>query len=698
MNNTLLNEAHASQSLLAALKEWKELGLIRAIDYHFGEFISTLGGDNLCLLSATFCSEYLGLGHICLPLDEIAKQLNEKCLVSKMEMDVFCERHDLLTLLPSEQDLQQALLASPCVSNTPDHKAPLSLEHNALYLRRYALFEQLIADKLLAQPPLAIPDVKASLDNLFASNYQYIYAAWQQDHGQALLPLCEKFLDVVHADELDWPAIAHCFEQAQSAQDLQALDGLITQKNRCDWQKVSAALALCSPRCVISGGPGTGKTTTVTKLLALLLQVDPTLLIKMVAPTGKAAARLTESISNALQDLNIDQAIKDNIPTQASTIHRLLGVNVNSNHFRFNDQNRLHLDLLLVDEASMVDLPLMAKLLMALPDHARLILLGDKDQLASVEAGAVLGDICAFIDSGYSTQQAQQLAQLTGFDGLRKLGSGGAGMADKLCLLRKSYRFDQFSGIGFLASAINSGKASSKKVQALCTQYDDLNHYANNDSSHGLLNEMIVAGYRDYLSAITVIGADNRDLAKQLLKKFSDFKILCAIREGDWGVMGLNQRAEMVLGQAGLITVTNQSEQQLSSWYVGRPVMITQNNYHLGLYNGDIGLCLADESGQLRVYFQMADGDIYDFQPSRLPSHETVYAMTVHKSQGSEFAHTVLALPQNSVPVVTRELIYTGITRAKKQLTLFSDLALMARAIKHKTQRFSRLVERLTVE
>jgi len=686
--------------LVDELKKWKELGLLRAIDYHFGKFVAELGADNLTLLSATFCSEYLGLGHICLPLDEIAKHLNEKCQITETDLQQFCEQYELTCLLQNSNETHARLTNSNCVStNVDENSAPLSLEFDALYLRRYARFEQLIADKLLHQPQIIFHgDVKAELDKLFVIDYRYIYQAWCDDKLQSLPLLCEKYLDVLPENELDWPAITMLFEQANCVGDLQVLDSLIPMASRCDWQKVSAALALSSPRCVISGGPGTGKTTTVTKLLALLLQVREDLNIKMVAPTGKAAARLTESIANALLDLNVEQTIKDKIPTQASTIHRLLGVKANSNHFRFNEGKRLNLDLLLVDEASMVDLPLMAKLLMALPEHARLILLGDKDQLASVEAGAVLGDICAFINSGYSEQKAKQLVELTGFDSLLRQSHGPEGMADKLCLLKKSYRFDQYSGIGFLANAINQGKASAKQVLALCEKYDDLSHFANNESSQNLLSEMIVEGYSAYLAQIQKIDTNNRDLPKRLLKLFSQFKILCAIREGDWGVMGLNQLAENVLNSKGLISLGANSEQLANSWYVGRPVMITQNNYHLGLYNGDIGLCLLDEMDQMRIYFQMADGEIYDFQPSRLPSHETVFAMTVHKSQGSEFAHTVLALPQTQVPVVTRELIYTGITRAKKQLTLFADLPLMSRAIKDKTLRFSRLVERLKAD
>ncbi|WP_019612751.1 exodeoxyribonuclease V subunit alpha [Psychromonas ossibalaenae] len=679
--------------MLEQLKQWKEQGLLRSIDYHFAKFSADLGADPLTQLCAAFTSEYLGLGHICLPVDQIAVHLNEKCLASEISLPEFCQKHDIECLLQNNEQAHALLSESLCVGEN----APLHLQFNALYLARYAQFEQLIADKLLHQPQVILSgNVKGQLDALFALNYEYIWQAWCADKSQSVPLLCEKYLDVVDSAPLDWQAVETLFKQAQGCDVLQALDILIPEACRCDWQKVSAALALSSARCVISGGPGTGKTTTVTKLLALLINAQPDLLIKMAAPTGKAAARLTESISSALNGLNIDPALKDKIPSEASTIHRLLGVKANSNHFRHNQHKKLHLDLLLVDEASMVDLPLMAKLLAALPDHARLILLGDKDQLASVEAGAVLGDICSFIESGYSAEKAQQLSELTGFSSLLKDKHSSAAMADNLCLLRKSYRFDQYSGIGFLAKAINSGRAGSRQLLKLCNDYADLQHYANNEQGLPAIEKLMLNGYRPYLESLCVISADNRDNAKNLLKLFNQFKILCAIREGEWGVNGLNQRCEKVLYKAGLInSLSYQDAAELSTWYVGRPIMITQNNYHLGLYNGDIGLCLSDDENQLRVYFQMADGSVADFQPSRLPSHETVFAMTVHKSQGSEFAHTVLSLPETQVPVVTRELIYTGITRAKKELTLFADLSLTASAIRSKTQRFSRLVERL---
>lgn len=679
--------------MLTQLKQWTESGILRSIDYHFAKFVSGLGATNLTTLSAAFVSEYLGLGHICLPLDDIAQHLNEKCLSSDIDLQSFCQQHDIECLLQNSQETHALLSDELCIGE----QAPLTLQFNALYLNRYAQFEQVIADKLLNQPQVILTgDIKAELDALFAVNYGYLWQTWCVDKTQSVRKLCEKFLDLLPQADVNWQNIETVFEQAKQSSDLQLLDSMIAESERCDWQKVSAALALSSARCVISGGPGTGKTTTVTKLLALLLKVKPDLLIKMVAPTGKAAARLTESISHALIELDIDAQLKEKIPSQASTIHRLLGVKANSNHFLHNQNNKLHLDLLLVDEASMVDLPLMAKLLMALPDHARLILLGDKDQLASVEAGAVLGDICYFIESGYSKEKAQLLADLTGFSSLLKATDTVTKMADNLCLLRKSYRFDQYSGIGYLARAVNSGRASRRQILKLCSDYNDLSYFVNNEHGAIELDKLILAGYTPYLKSLPVITENTRDKARQLLSIFNQFKVLCATRQGEWGVAAINNRCEQLLVKAGLINQQMMSQEYgYSTWYPGKPIMITENNYNLGLYNGDIGICLLNGENQLRVYFQMADGAIADFQISRLPSFETVFAMTVHKSQGSEFAHTVLVLPEHPLPVVTRELIYTGITRAKKRLTLFADLRLLEQAATLRTQRASRLVERL---
>ncbi|MEG3753751.1 exodeoxyribonuclease V subunit alpha [Psychromonas arctica] len=682
-------------SMLTLLKQCQLNQQIRPIDFHFAKFMAELGADNLMQLAAALTSQQLGGGHICLPIDKIGGLFHQHCLQLGLDSQQESERLNVSCIFHDQQQAHYQLNESLCCGDD----APLRLQYSALFMARYAEFEQLISDKLLQPIPVQM-DVasKGYLEKLFTPQYGFIWDAWQTDTHQSIQMLCEKYLDVIDSASVDWSAVTQCFHHAGSSKDLVLLESLIPNKVRCDWQKISAALALTSARCIISGGPGTGKTTTVVKLLALLLNAQPDLIIKMVAPTGKAAARLTESITNALDELDLGHSAEEqaapNIPTDASTIHRLLGVRNNSAHFRHHARNQLTLDLLLVDEASMVDLPLMAKLLSALPDHARLILLGDKDQLASVEAGAVLGDICSFIESGYSQQKAQQLAELTGFDCLLSQGTHSqATMSDNLCLLRKSYRFDQFSGIGYLASAVNKGGVTAAKLSALCEQYDDLAYYANDADNAADFDRLVVEGYAPYLSQLCVINQGNRDKAKSLLSAFNDFKILCATREQEWGVDALNHRCEKLLQKAGLLVRRFDMTQ---TWYVGRPVMVTENSYHLGLFNGDIGLCLEDEHGQLRVYFVMPDGSISDFQPSRLPAHQTVFAMTVHKSQGSEFKHTLLALPDYALPVMNRELIYTGITRAKKRLTLIADLALVASSVRNRASRNSRLTERLS--
>lgn len=676
--------------MLDLLKQWQLNQQIRAIDYHFAKFMQQLGADNLTQLAAALVSEQLGQGHICLPLDKLGDLFHQHCLLSGLDSHQQSQSLNISCIFHDVQQTHLLLSENICCGEG----APLSLEYNALFMARYAEYEQLIAERLFAPADIVVSEQsQRQLQALFAPELKYLWADWSEDSSQSVVKLCVKYFDVLEGAELDWQAIQDCFDNAKSSTDLLLLNRLIPDSARCDWQKVSAALALSTARCVISGGPGTGKTTTVVKLLALLLQAQPSLSIKMVAPTGKAAARLTESITNTLSSLTLDEELKALIPSEASTIHRLLGVQAHSAHFRYNQDNPLVLDLLLVDEASMVDLPLMAKLLSALPDHARLILLGDKDQLASVEAGAVLGDICSFLNDGYSQAKAQLLSQLTGFSCLTESNTNqSAVMADQLCLLTKSYRFDQYSGIGFLARAVNGGEMTKSAFNKLCTSYQDLEFINQDEQALKRLKQLIIEGYQPYLAAIQTTDVKDQEQVRALLNLFNDFKLLCATREGEWGVKELNKLCFNTLNSQQLLPELNTENR---SWYNGRPVMISENSYHLNLFNGDIGLCLAGQDGALRVYFAMADGTIADFQPSRLPAHDTVFAMTVHKSQGSEFRHTLLALPNYASPVVNRELIYTGITRAKKQLTLIADLPLMLSSIKHRATRYSRLRERL---
>ncbi len=484
-----------------------------------------------------------------------------------------------------------------------------------------------------------------------------------------------------------------------------------------DWQRVAATAAQCKALMVISGGPGTGKTTTLVKLLALFqagaLQTAGTPLnIRLAAPTGKAANRMQEAIRNARSQLTDQLApeVLAALPTEASTLHRLLGSRPDSVRFVHHAGHPLALDVLVVDEASMVDLALMSKLLAALPSHARLVLLGDKDQLASVEAGAVLGDLCS--DVGLSPAFAAQLSALTGQPVQPEFSPSQLG--DHVITLVKSYRFS--GQIGQLARAINQEQIravfellqpNAMSPAALPASLNaapppELAWLAADPASSGLpeLLAPLWAAYQPYLAAVanyasaqttaTLAGAELPSAAP-VFAAFDAFRVLSPLRRGAASVEQVNALLEQQLARRG----HKLPEQQ---WYAGRPVLIPQNLYELGLFNGDIGLTLPDASGKLWVHFLQADGSTRCVSPARLANVETAFAMTVHKSQGSEFAHVLLLLPAGEAgagQLLSRELVYTAITRAKTRVTLWGDERSVRQAVARKVERQSGLAQRL---
>ncbi|MGH1461544.1 MAG: exodeoxyribonuclease V subunit alpha [Neptuniibacter sp.] len=610
-------------SLTKTLQIWSDKGLIRSVDYQFAKLLEQTDRgrlpDSVMLLSALVSHE-LASGNVCLPLDYLMNPEGHWPL----EMATIIQQYDWHSLVCYEQVLGNGEVITPLV-----------LDQQRVYLYRYWQYELYVASQVQQRARKSEVDatiLKRSLAELFP----------------------------VQGFESD-----------------------------IDWQKVAAAIAVQKNFAVISGGPGTGKTTTVIKLLALYLQQliasGKKAQIRLAAPTGKAAARLSESISSAKSRLNLDPALSELIPTEATTLHRLLGVIPNSIRFRHDQDNPLHLDMLILDEASMVDLPMMSRLLSAMPCHARLILLGDRDQLASVEAGSVLGDICSWQgELEYSQPQVLSLKDLgcipTDFPVTASDYRTNA-FSDSLCLLRKSYRFDEKSGIGYLARAVNQG--DSEQFSSVVNQgFNDLDVITLNRDTYEQMIQRVVnvysALFRDVFN-----GAE----PKTLLKNLSEFQLLCALREGPYGVTGINQRVREGIQSRGLIKAD-------TIWYQGRPVMITQNDAALNLFNGDIGITLVDSSGRLKVWFEQ-NGEFRSVLPSRLPEHETVYAMTIHKSQGSEFTDVVLILPSNDVPVLSRELLYTAITRAKTRLELYASRKVLDLAIVRKTERAGGLVGRL---
>jgi exodeoxyribonuclease V alpha subunit len=477
-----------------------------------------------------------------------------------------------------------------------------------------------------------------------------------------------------------------------------------------DWQKIACAVALRGKLGIITGGPGTGKTYTVARLLALLFATAGGasgadleagaggLRIALAAPTGKAAARLKQSIDHALDDL-AKRVPELRLPELAArmgaarTLHSLLGARPDTRSFVHNKGNPLDVDVLIVDEASMVHLEMMASLLDALPPHARLILLGDKDQLASVEAGAVLGDLCHDAQAGgYSAATVDYVRAATGEQVPDNFQGTHGALAQQTVMLRQSRRFG--GPIGKLALAVNGGDADAARAAlngdsdgklawiAPAQQADVLQLAVSGRAGAG-------GGYQHYLRLIKTGADDYPDYEAwvlAVLRSFEAFRILCAVREGEWGVTGLNEAIEQRLENAGLL-------RRRGEWYVGRPVMVTRNDYGTGVFNGDIGLTLPDPArpGSLRVYFSEG-ASVRSVLATRLRQVETAFAMTVHKSQGSEFSHTVMVLPREGGAVLARELVYTGITRAKDYFTLLTPVtAVLDAAIAQRTQRASGL-------
>ncbi len=699
------------QNLVEKLKQLAEKGSIRQLDYQFARFILAQSQDQALAFIAGVVSSELGKGHICLPLHDSQGQPVDLAAKLGLFGDAAIELNQQLIAT----DWCELLTASALVGQQGE-ALPLMFDGERLYLHRYWHYEIALAERLnsFGTPMILKPDevqkLSELLAHLFARNYRYLFEDIKKLEQEskvapvALQRLVCDHLDVVDDENVDWPTIGQKLQGVSKIEQLSVLEQLVPLSACVNWQKVAAAIALSKRFAVISGGPGTGKTTTVTKLLTALIEQAKQLgelpTIKLVAPTGKAAARLTESIGKAIDELPVSPELKQAIPTDASTIHRLLGAIPNSAEFRHNHDNPLHLDILVVDEASMVDLPMMYKLVDALPKHARLILLGDKDQLASVEAGAVLGDICSFNQFGYSAQQGALVAQLTGYQTLAQGNSQTASIADSLCMLQKSYRFDARSGIGQLAKAVNSGSAQNVD-NVWHKDFSDIAKFPIDSQHYNQLIQSLVTEYAPYLkrASQTEMDPDSGEperierRAKAALDAFAQCRLLCAVREGDFGVAGLNLRIEKALAARKLIQVQDEI------WYHGRPVMVTRNDHALGLYNGDIGICIRDEvegEGKLKVFFELPDGSVKSVLPSRVPEHETAYAMTIHKSQGSEFSHTLMILPPDFTPILTRELIYTGITRAKHRLSLYVDDRVVKRGIKVKTERASGLVSRLS--
>lgn len=535
------------------------------------------------------------------------------------------------------------LLASRVVACPGERLAPLILDAgNRLYFARYFDYEQRLA-RALASRTLAVPALSAE----------------SVTRGRALL-------DALFAQSAENP----------------------------DWQKLAVAMGLSGRLTLISGGPGTGKTSTVVRILACLLNEDLLARIALAAPTGKAAARMHEAVLAAAEREQLPAAVRAGLPARALTLHRLLAYSPQRG-FMHHAGHPLPVDVLVIDEASMLDLALATRVCEALPREARLILLGDKDQLAAVEAGAIFAALAA--DPTLATTQRAQLSALTGIpESLMQTPPPHhqTPLAGQVLWLSRTYRFAGDSGIHRLALAVRDGDAASALgLLAARPASDDLEWLAGagSDAQPALINRL-VDGFAAYLDALEAGQAGALD-PTALFAAFNRFRVLCATRGGPRGVEAINalltEAAQARLPGSGL---------GRGDWFVGRPIMVQRNDHGQQLFNGDVGIVLpADEEGRLSVYFPNIEQGWRRVPPARLPEHETAFAMTVHKAQGSEFDEVALVLPPgDESPAVTRELIYTGVTRARRRVVVCAETVTLKEGIARRLERRSGLLARLS--
>jgi len=394
---------------------------------------------------------------------------------------------------------------------------------------------------------------------------------------------------------------------------------------------------------ILSGGPGSGKTATIFKLLEALPKQGR---IAITAVTGKAVSRLQQLLNTQHFEINHNTLT-------ISTLHRLLGTQTHSPYFYYNAHHPLPYDIVIVDEASMIDLALMAKLAQAIPLSAQWILVGDPAQLSSIATGSVFSDLC----QATTTLKAHQVS------------------------LTDNYRLHAESGIQALAQAVNAGEAERAMQLLKSNDYDDID-WQPFPPTLERLTEPILKGFTPYLTAQT---------PQQALAAFEHFRVVSPLRQGPYGVIALNQWIEQILQLKGLIQLNYH-------WYVGRPLMITGNDYQLNLFNGDIGVLWwgSEDHQQIQAYFPSFEAQPLCVWPQRLPEHETAYALTIHKSQGSEFDELLIVLPDNDAWVLTQELMYTAVTRARQRLTIWGSEQVFKTAVSKRVQRTSGIVKALS--
>jgi exodeoxyribonuclease V alpha subunit len=578
---------------------------------------------------AYMVSKKLTEGHICIALPLDSESLPEFFTegIERSGDDVAAGNNQFVCTYENDQYLPS--------------KQPFVICNDRLYLQRYFAYETLILQRI---------------NSFLITEAEAFYSRKQQLQA--------------HAD----------FIKALFAPGGQSKENL----PQSDWQLAAAMTGMLNNFTIITGGPGTGKTTTVAKILAILYKLNPDLKVVLAAPTGKASARIAESIKNA--KLPVDEEISNRFKTlEPFTIHRLLKQIKDTPHFKHNHTNPINADVVIVDESSMIDVSLFAKLMDAIGPNTRLILLGDKDQLASVEAGSIFGDLCnAQSKLNLFSQEKLDLINQFISEPWQKIqqdnlcNAASHPLSQHVIELRHSHRFSDEEGIGRISKAVINNNVPV--IESFFSPHADDKVLIDFAYDEKLLNEF-VAGYASYINEPDISLA---------LKKMNDLKVLCAVREGSQGLHALNKRVEDQLTRLGYIKRTGE-------FYENRPIMVTANNYELGLFNGDVGIMRKNEQGIMMAWFEDSNGERRQILPGYIAAMETVFAMTIHKSQGSEFKHVLITLPQReNINILTRELLYTGITRAKEKVIIQASAEGILKAAEANLERVSGVSQRFT--
>lgn len=684
INHAAMNKTQVYSSFSHAAKTLA--GLV-AVDYFFAKEIiqclpltslssaSTSSNQQQCFHLLVALSASLRDGHSCLPLDAVA---NKRLFIGELSQVPFglAEQEQPAInngFLFESTTVLTALLEQ--LSLGEGAQQPIVFNNGRLYLRRYYQFEQELKQAVAARraiKPMSEPQAQEQVSLI-------------KDIIAKLFP------DSVYSDS-----------NTSITEDI-------------DWQALAVANAINKDFAIIAGGPGTGKTYTVTKLLAALLMLslntkgdEQTPRISLVAPTGKAAQRLSESIINAVQGFRgaIADDVLDLIPESAQTLHRLLGVIPEQVNFRHHQDNLLPVDILLIDEVSMVDLPMIARIFRALPAHTKVILLGDADQLPSVAVGSVLADFAPRPHPGFSDINHQYLTQVTGFESLAKQADDTElteqsaeknseqclkhySVADCVTFLMKSRRFDGKGGIGRIASHVISGQYQESWQLLKESSEVTSNEIDREQKQLTLLYGSVEAWLAPLVSQYYQPLSECKNIA-DAFALLAKFRILSSTRKGPQGVESLNALVIEILRNKKAIPYKNFAAS--NDLYPTQPIMLSENDYRLGVYNGDIGLLWRNSQGHLMAVFENASGEYDWIMPSRLPKFETVYAMTIHKTQGSEFDHVAMVLPeQKDNKLLSRELLYTGITRAKSKLSIASAEGIWQSGVSQQVIRYSGL-------